>query len=99
MRRYHYLSDRCYTTAENLKRYGQKDPPPADLSAIHSVPIAVLAGKYDKLSPPKDAEWIQEQIKLAYFKIYDSQGHLTFQVAKDMSYLDDVDRLIKEYSS
>lgn len=93
-----YLADRNYDESENVRKYGQKEPPAIDFTKIHSVPIAILGGKYDLFSPVEDSEWVKDQVKPVFFKIYDTHGHITFQIGKDMSYLDDVKQLIEEYS-
>lgn len=94
-----YLAERNYDEAVNMRKYGQLEPPPVDLTKIHSVPVALLCGKYDMFSPVEDSEWIKSQVNPAFFKIYDTHGHITFQIGKDMSYLNDVQKLIKEYST
>lgn len=94
-----YLAERHYGEVENIKRYGQKEPPKVDLTKIHSVPIAMFCGKYDKFSPVEDSEWVKSQINPAFYKMYESHGHISFLIGKDMSYLDDVQKLLKEYSS
>jgi triacylglycerol lipase len=46
-------------TEENMKKYGQATPPDYDLKSIR-VPIALIAGTYDKLADPEDVKWLSE---------------------------------------
>ena len=70
----------------NLEVYGTSSPPSYDMSLI-DFPIAILAGEKDLLADPKDVEWTYEQLKhttIFYYMYY--LGHMSFAIAKDMSW-------------
>ena len=70
----------------NLEVYGRSTPPDYDMSLI-DFPIAILAGEKDLLADPKDVEWTYEQLKhttVFYYMYY--LGHMSFAIAKDMSW-------------
>lgn len=84
---------------QNMWKYNQTSPPDYDLSLL-DFPVAVFSGDTDRLADPKDVAWTVEQIKhtMVFNKEY-HMGHLTFAVAKNMTYWnDDLMPLIKEYN-
>lgn len=63
-------------------------------------PIAMFGGNYDKLADPQDVAWTHDQIKdtVFFFKTYDL-GHMSFAIAKDMSYFTkDVMTVLAKYN-
>ena len=86
---------------ENLKRYGSPQPPKIEISRIKDVPIALMVGENDVVAPLECSRWIKDNLDSNILKFYKEYkyGHLSFISAKDMCYLDDVDKLLKEYSS
>ena len=90
-----------YGEHENLKRYGSPEPPTVDLTQIRDVPIALMVGIHDKLVPIAASRWIKDNLDPSVLKFYNEYdyGHMTFIVAKDACFLDDVQKLLKEYSS
>ena len=88
-----------YGETENLKKYGSVDPPVVDISKIKDVPIAIMVGIHDRLVPIRDSRWIKENIDPSVLKFYNeyNYGHLTFVAAKDACFLDDVQKLLKEF--
>lgn len=89
-----------YGPEKNKEKYGQESPPLIDLSKIHSVPIALLCGKTDVIVPIQDSHWTRDHLNkdvIAFYKEYD-YGHITFCTGKDMNYIEDVDRLLRQYS-
>lgn len=70
----------------NMKKYNQSEPPQYNLKNL-GFPIAIFHGTYDDLADPKDVAWLYEHIKdhvIHYEEL--PFGHLSFQIAKDMSY-------------
>jgi pimeloyl-ACP methyl ester carboxylesterase len=89
-----------YGEEKNKEVYGHPEPPLIDISKIRDIPIAIMVGKYDKISPPKDGEWIKSQLSsddVKLYKVYD-YGHLSFLMGKDMNYVQDIDQILKLYS-
>lgn len=83
----------------NMSNYGQTTPPDIDISKIHSVPIALMVGKYDTIVPLGDSKWTKEHLNpsvVDFYKEYE-YGHVSFVAAKDMSYLEDVDMLLRKH--
>jgi hypothetical protein len=71
---------------KNIKHYGQPTPPKYDLSLL-DFPIAIFGGKKDLMADPKDVEWTYNQLKksvIFYHQYY--LGHMSFAIAKDMSW-------------
>ena len=89
-----------YGEEENLKRYGTSTSPIVDISAIRDVPIAMFCGIHDKAHPIEASRRIKGELHPRVLKYYQELnfGHITFMVGKDASYLNDVQRLIREYS-
>lgn len=86
-----------YGEEENQKKYGQDTAPSIDISKISSVPIALFVGKSDELATVTDAEWIVKNLGYNAMKHYEEVegGHLSFLLAKDMSYFDGVLKFIE----
>lgn len=80
-----------YGSTKNKQLYNQATPPVIDLQNIKQVPIAMFVGTSDQLATVQDNEWAKTQLTkvLKFYKEY-SLGHLSFMIAKDMSYFKDV---------
>ena len=74
-----------------MERYGQSTPPLLDISTIKDIPIGMFVGAKDLLVTPNDAKDDYERMKdtVVFYNEYDL-GHLSFFVARDMSYFYDV---------
>lgn len=88
----------------NQKKYGQDTPPEVDLTKITGkVPLAMFVGTADDLGDTTDARWARDQIQKGgdAIKLYKEvpAGHSTFMIGKDMSYVDDLLNVVKQYSS
>ena len=92
--------ERDYGEEENLKRYGQKEPPEVDLTKIQHVPIALLVSKYDGFLGVEESRKLKDTINPVFYKEYEG-GHISFLIGKDMveTYTKDVIKLLKEYSN
>jgi len=84
----------------NQQVYHQSDPPLIPIQNIEGkVPIAMFVGLADELADPTDNEWAYSQMQKAviYYHEY-NLGHLSFMVAKDMSFFTiDAMYLINKY--
>ena len=88
-----------YGNEENMKVYGTNSAQEFNLKNI-SVPVAKFTGNSDGLGDLIDNQWLSEQIAhtLVFDKVY-NYGHLTFFIAKDMSYLNDMLNVLNKYHS
>jgi len=88
------------SAAENQKHYGQPTPPAYDLSLL-DFPLAILGGQQDQMADPEDVEWTAGQLKnttIFYHQYY--LGHMSFAIAKDMSWFDvDVLAILNHYNA
>ena len=86
--------------SKNVQLYGSNEPPIVDISSIRDVPIALMVGEYDKLVPIHDSRWIRDNLDTNALKFYKEYkyGHLSFLAAKNIWYLNDVQKLLNEYS-
>jgi hypothetical protein len=76
-----------YGKEANMKIYGQATPPLIPIKSITKVPMALFVGKDDELADTEDAEWADnEMVKSIIFYHEYVLGHLSFMVAKEMSY-------------
>ena len=70
----------------NNAKYGQDSPPDYDLKLL-KFPLAVFSGSKDLLADPLDVKWTVAQMKDTI--IFDHEyylGHMSFAIAKDMSF-------------
>ena len=88
---------------ENMKKYGTETPPEYDLSKI-SIKMAIMQGDLDMLSDTTDDAWLLDE-KQSGLKtdlvVYHEMlhfGHVSFMMAKDMSYVDRLVKVIHENS-
>lgn len=87
-----------YGERTNKQKYGTVEPPSIPLENL-DVPVALFAGSYDKIATPDNVEWLNDQISdKVVHKAYYPLGHLSFALAKDMSYFDDVLTLMRQYT-
>ena len=88
-----------YGQKGNQQHYNSNFPPEINLQGISKVPIAMFVGTKDELADEIDNRWAKTQLDktLVFYKEYEL-GHLTFMVAKDMSYFNDVLDVLKKYS-
>jgi len=79
--RYDYGSNKA-----NNAHYSQNTPPAYDLNLM-KFPIAVFSGSQDGLAYKDDVKWFVDQIKsLLVFDHEYYMGHMSFAIAKDMSW-------------
>jgi len=75
-----------YGTSTNRKVYGQDTPPLINLANISQVPIAMFVGTKDQLATLDDNRVTKESLKtLTFYREY-ALGHMSFLIAKDMTY-------------
>ena len=89
-----------YGERDNIKIYGSVEPPKIPLENF-KVPVALIQGDTDRLADPTDVEWLNSQIEshVVFRKMY-SLGHLSFTLAKDMSWFnEDVVDLMSQYAT
>lgn len=68
---YHYaqalrdqdFSEFNYGDAENMVRYGTKNPPPLRIDQITGVKVALFVGHDDSIAPPLVGQWAQKQLQ------------------------------------
>ena len=86
----------------NFEQYHQDTPPMIDLTKITEVPTAMFVGTVDDLGDVTDCQWARDQIKSAGDALIHYEeipaGHSSFMVAKDMSYVDTLIKLLDTYS-
>jgi lysosomal acid lipase/cholesteryl ester hydrolase len=73
---------------DNQKVYGSDSPPHIAIENIQGkVPIAMFVGAMDELADAIDNEWAYSQMSKAVVFYHEyNLGHLSFMVAKDMSF-------------
>ena len=88
-----------YGPDENLVHYGQKTPPEIDITAIHRVPVAMFVGKQDPWADLTDVSWAYHSIPSAvHYQEIDNCDHSTYLLGKDVSFMDDVKKLVAKYN-
>ena len=87
-----------YGEEGNMIEYGQKTAPEYDLTKIKGTKIVQIVGTVDELADPEDNKWLNEQLgdNVVFYKEY-KLGHLSFAIAKDTTYLDDVIEQLNKY--
>jgi len=87
-----------YGSSKNKQIYGENTAPIINLQNIKKVPIAMFVGTSDQLATVEDNRWAKTQLStLTHYKEY-SLGHLSFMIAKDMSYFTtDVMNILHQY--
>lgn len=87
----------------NLDKYGQKDPPEVHLNNYKGeVPIAMFVGTADDLGDQVDATKARDTINTSghpvqHFELVEA-GHASFLIGKNMTYFDNVMKLVSEYN-
>jgi len=107
---YHYgqlivsdtFSEYSYGSRKNMEVYGQTKPPEIDLKPVPGVPIAMFVGEEDDLADVTDARWLRNQTdsEVVHYEEMPKMGHISFLIAKDMTYFSDrVISLLNKYSN
>jgi hypothetical protein len=84
----------------NIKLYGSVTAPDYDLT-LNKVPVALLLGKNDTITPLKDNQWTRAQYeKAGTLKFYQEYyfGHFLFGIAKSPEHVIDTERHLMKYS-
>ena len=69
------------------------------LENIAKVPIAMFLGEYDDLAVPEDCQRTYNKVKTSfYYKVWPDMDHMSFMLGKNMSYFDEVIRLVNEHN-
>lgn len=89
-----------YGKEENKKKYGTDCPPELNLDHVKDFPIALFSGQNDRLSHPKDVEWLEAKIKdtIIYKNSFEHMGHISFHMANNIDWFSEGFRLINKYS-
>lgn len=85
-----------YGKDKNLEKYGLEEPYEYNLKKVKDFPIAILYGKQDRLASANDVEWLLDELgdNIIYRKMYEEMGHTTFQMSIDISWFDDIIKII-----
>ena len=91
-----------------MEAYGTDKPPLIDVKKVRQagIPMAMFTGTFDELVSHQDSQWLYKELQSGYgdnpkpvlFSKDLHAGHYTFMVGKDMSYMDDVSKLIGKYN-
>ena len=81
-----------------MAKYGSEEPPLIDLESIDTVPIAIYAGVKDKIVNIEDNRLVRDQLRTVVNYQELDFDHLSFLLAKNMTYFDDVLKTIKMYN-
>jgi lysosomal acid lipase/cholesteryl ester hydrolase len=90
-----------YKKEANLYIYKQVKAPEYDLSVIRDFPIALFAGKEDKLASLEDVKWLKEELgeNVVFYKEYEAMGHITFLMGRDIGWFSDLMEVVLKFSS
>ena len=93
------FQDFDYGPERNMIAYGTPNPPLFNITNINGIPIGLLSGSSDEVSDPRDIQWLRNQLddNVVYTQTYE-YGHLSFYTAINMTYLNDLDNLIRQYT-
>lgn len=71
------------------------------MTKIDGLPIAMFVGKQDDLSSPAHGQWTRDKVNktIVYYEEIDQHDHFSPSVAKDMSYVDEVIKLLDAFST
>lgn len=88
-----------YGTDENKKKYGTSFAPDYDVHLI-TIPTLMMYGSLDKLVNEDDIDTIHSKMfhSILSVKRYNNMGHISFQVGKDATWINDALRYCEEYS-
>lgn len=91
---YDYGSD-----AKNEAVYDNRIIPTIPIRSITRVPIAYFVGAHDDLADPIDTAYTYKLIPSTFvYNKYPDMDHYSFQVGKDMKYVDDVLPILEKYA-
>lgn len=89
-----------YGERDNLAKYGTYEPPLVPIQDFN-LPVAIFSGLFDKLADPTDVATLVQQ--LGSNVVFNNQyplGHLSFALAKDMSWFSgDVVDVMNKYAT
>jgi len=90
-----------YGATKNMQVYGQITAPNYDLSKIQNK-VCLFVGNDDRLATPTDSRILNQTLANAgashFYKEYDHMGHLTFFLAKDFTYNNDIMSCIDQFN-
>ena len=89
-----------YGKENNIKTYGQPEPPIYDLKGNSGdIPTCLIYGTEDKISNQKDTEWIRDQLgdNCIMCKGVEFVGHSGFIMANDMKWFDEIIEMMDLY--
>jgi len=89
-----------YGAKKNMEVYGQETPDEIPVQNINNIPIAMFVGNSDLLGDVTDNQWLRDQLgdNVIFYKEYD-YGCASFYIAKDMKYLNDLNSVLKQYTT
>lgn len=88
-----------YDKAVNLQKYGSEEPFDYDLRKVKEFPIVILYGKQDRLASEMDVEWLLDELgqNVIFRKMYEEMGHTTFMMSRDISWFEDIIKIIEMF--
>ena len=87
-------------TLKNIELYGSDKAPKYPLQDIsYDLPFAFFSGTLDVLGNPTDVAWLSKELgeRIVFEKSY-PLGHMSFAIARDMSFMNDVLTVMSKYS-
>ena len=86
-----------------MEVYGQTEAPEIDLTAVRGMKIAMFVGSLDRLATVEDNRELREKLEgganIVFYREYEL-GHLSFVLAKDMTWFkEDVVRILKLHAT
>lgn len=56
------------------------------------MPVGIYTSDTDRAADQQDAEWVADLLheNLVFFQVYEGYTHFTFNIGKEMGYLDDL---------
>lgn len=87
-----------YGEEGNLEAYGQADPPRIPYEN-HDCPVAMYYSYEDDYADMEDGEWFADLLgdTVVTFNKYSGYSHFSFEIGKDMYYLDDMFDVLQDY--
>lgn len=88
-----------YGTERNLEEYGTEIPPEIDFDPAFGIPLAVTSGLRDRISSWSDVNnfYLNRNLGPIVFNQTYNYNELSYFIAQDMSYLDDINGVIQDY--
>ena len=84
----------------NIEHYGTKVVPLITLEKIKKVPVAMFVGLQDPLADPTDTKLVKKKCEtLSFYKEYNNMDHSSFNIGKDMSWINDVIAQLKKVTA